>query len=175
MGYQLVNALLLSQNLTQQDVSKAVQECDGIRLRNGVEELFQFAHCNGIPIIVLSAGLGNVIEEVIRLHFRKPNGRTGEHWENVRVLSNTLLWDSDVCHQGFSEPIIQPFNKSLQDAPSEMRDFIHGRDMAVIAGDGMGDLTMARGHATTEILKFGFLNEHIDERLEMYTGSHAFD
>jgi 5'-nucleotidase len=173
--YELVHALLVSQKLTREDVRKAVAECKDFRLRAGVEELFQFAFCHGIPIVVLSAGLGNVIEEVIRQRFRKPDGKTGEPWENVRVLSNTLLWDDEGRHQGFSQPIIQPFNKSLQDAPEDLRSFIEGRHVAIVAGDGMGDVNMAHGHDTTEVLKLGFLNERIDERLATYTGPDAFD
>jgi len=173
--YSLVNALLLSQGITRDDVARAAEQCKNFRLRAGVEELFQFALLRGMPVVVLSAGLGNVIEEVLRQHVRKPNGETGTAWPNVRVHSNTLLWDEDGAHIGFSEPIIHPFNKSLQDAPQELHDFVGKRPFSILAGDGLGDLTMTIGSSAVEVLKVGFLNERIDERLTKYTSEGAYD
>jgi len=160
--YSLVNELLGQQNLTKDDVAKAVEGCKDFRLRPGVGELFQLAHCANIPIVVLSAGIGNIIEEVIRQCIPKPSGETGEAWENVRVFSNTLLWDDKGNFKQFSEPVMHPFNKSLTDAPQDLHDFIKGRGTCILAGDGLGDLTMAVGHPATRVLKLGFLNERID-------------
>jgi 5'-nucleotidase len=173
--YSLVNSLIAQQGITRDDVAQAVAECKDFRLRDGVEEIFQLANTANIPIIVLSAGLGNVIEEVVKQCIRKPSGELGEEWENVRVLSNTLLWDADGKHAGFSEPILHPFNKSMKDAPAQLHEFIAGRNNAIIMGDGLGDLTMADGTQAKEVLKFGFLNERIDERLTRYTALGAWD
>ena len=63
----------------------------------------------------------------------------------------------------------------MKDAPQELHDFIKGRSTCIVAGDGLGDLTMAHGHKTSCVLKMGFLNERIDERLAKYTASDAFD
>jgi len=173
--YSLVNALLVSQGITQQDVAEAVAQCKDFRLRAGVEEVFQFAYLKKIPIVILSAGLGNIIEEVVRQRIRKPNGETGLAWENVWIVSNTLLWNETGRHVGFSDPIIHPFNKTLQDAPSEVLEFIGDRQFGILAGDGLGDLTMAIGTHAAEVLKVGFLNERIDERLTKYTSEGAYD
>jgi 5'-nucleotidase len=173
--YKLVNQLLAAQDLTRDDVETAVRGCTDFRLRNGVEELFQIAHRNGIPVIVVSAGLGNVIEEVIRQCIRKPSGEVGTPWENVRVLSNTLLWNAEGRFKGHSEPLIHMFNKSLQDAPTSLKHMIAGRHVGLLCGDGLGDLTMADGHDTTTVLRVGFLNEKIDERLEQYCAENAYD
>ena len=50
-----------------------------------------------------------------------------------------------------------------------------GRSTCIVAGDGLGDLTMAHGHEISCVLKMGFFNERIDERLAKYTASDAFD
>ena len=62
-------------------------------------------------------------------------------------------------------PIMHPCNKSMKDAPKEAHDFIKGRSTCIVAFDGLGDLTMAHGHKTSCVLKMGFFNERIDERL----------
>merc|ERR1711862_448209 len=92
-----------------------------------------------------------------------------------KVLSNTLLWDENGHHKDFSEPLIHMYNKSLKDAPSELKQLISGRPVGVLCGDGMGDLTMAEGHETTEVLKVRFLNEGIEARLPRYVERDAWD
>lgn len=165
----------MSQDLTRDDVVLAVEGCHDFRLRSGVEEVFQIAYKHGIPVVVLSAGLGNIIEEIIRQRIRKPSGEVGTPWKNVRVLSNTLLWNSNGHHQGFTEPLIHMFNKGLRDAPSEIKELLRGRNVGVLSGDGLGDLTMADGHPTTILLKFGFLNQNTDERMGQFCSETAFD
>lgn len=173
--YTLVNALLAAQNLTRDDVASAVAGCRNFRLRSGITEVFGIAHRRNIPIIIVSAGLGNVIEEVVRQTIPKPCGTTGEPWPNVRVLSNTLQWDENGNHTGFSDPLIHMYNKSLQDAPAGLRSLIKGRHIGILCGDGTGDLTMAHGHETSEVLKVGFLNEKAEERLPKYIGPNCYD
>jgi len=172
--YSLVNALLEAQGILESDVAKAVAECKDFRLRSGVGELLRFAHSAGIPVIVLSAGLGNIIDEVLKQCIHKPSGAVGEAWENVRVFSNTMQWDKG-GRARFSEPILHPYCKSLKDAPGDIHELIKGRHVAVLAGDSTGDLTMADGVETSEILKVGFLNERVDERLGKYTSEGGFD
>merc|ERR1719331_480406 len=91
--YTKVNELLAAQNLTRDDVVSAVANCQNFAIRQGVDEAFQLAYQKGIPIIVVSAGLGNIIEEVIRQRICKALGTEGEACANVRFLSNTLQWD----------------------------------------------------------------------------------
>lgn len=173
--YTKVNELLAAQKLTRDDVVSAVANCKDFAIRDGVVKAFQLALQKGIPIIVVSAGLGNIIEEVIRQRIPMPDGTTGKVWPNVRVLSNTLQWDEHGEFAGFSEPLIHMYNKSLQDAPSEIRRMIDGRHVGILTGDGIGDLTMAHGHNATEVLKFGFLNEKVEDRMPKYIGCDGYD
>jgi 5'-nucleotidase len=176
--YTKVNELLLEQHLTRDDVAEAVRlarEKKKFRLRDGVEEVFQIAHERGIPIIILSAGLGNIIEEVVRQCIWEAKDMSGFPYDSVRVLSNTLLWDEEGNHREFSSPMIHMYNKSLSDAPSDLKKFIAGRNFGLLCGDGLGDLTMASGHETKEVLKFGFLNEKVKERYPNYVQPGAYD
>lgn len=173
--YRLVNQLLMDQGLTRDDVRQAVAGCRDFRLRQGVQELFQIAEKRAIPVVVLSAGLGNIIEEVLLQRMPHNNGDVGRPWPNVRVLSNTLLWDASGHHRAFTEPLIHMFNKGLIDAPADVKRLLQGRCHGVLCGDSLGDLTMASGHNVETLLKFGFLNEKIEERLEQYCHEDAFD
>lgn len=172
---QLVNQLLLAQGLTRGDVESAVRNCMDFRLRNGVQELFQIAHSNNIPLIIVSAGHANVIEEVICQCIKKSNGELGTPWDNLLILSNSMLWSHEGRHVGFSEPHLHMFNKDLRAAPPRLQKLIEGRHSGILCGDTLGDLTMATGHSTTSLLKVGFLNDKIDERIEHYCRETAYD
>lgn len=173
--YSMVNALLAAQNITRDDVSAAVAGCKRFCLRSGVQEVFGIANRRRIPIVILSAGLGNVIEEVILQKIWTPQGKKGDDWPNVRVLSNTLQWDENGNHTGFSEPLIHMYNKSLQDAPGDLRKLIEGRHVGILCGDAVNDVHMAQGHETSELLKVGFLNEKAEQRLPNYIGPGGYD
>merc|ERR1719198_2744228 len=165
---QRVNQLILSQGLTRDDVENAVRNCMDFRLRNGVQELFQIAHSNNIPLLVLSAGHGHVIQEVIDQCIKKANGELGTPWNNVFIHCNSMLWSREGRHVGFSEPHLHMFNKDLRSAPPKLKELLEGRHVGILCGDTLGDLTMATGHTTTTLLKVGFLNDKVDERVEQY-------
>ena len=81
--HTVCNEWLGRQGLTADHVEKAVESCDHFRFWPGVEELFQSAYCVEIHVVILSAGAGNIIEEVVRQRIRKPSGKTGKAWENI--------------------------------------------------------------------------------------------
>jgi 5'-nucleotidase len=173
--YTKVNFLLADQCLNRDDVVTAVAGCHNFRIRAGVTEAFQILAAKNIPVIILSAGLGNVIEEVVRQRIPKINGVYGEAWPNVKVLSNTMLWDDEGEFMEFSTPLIHMFNKSLADAPADIKSMIEGRGKCILCGDGLGDLTMDHGSNATDTLRFGFLNEKIEQRMPKYIEPNAFD
>jgi len=173
--YSLVNCLLENQKLTPDDVHTAVADCKDFCLRRGVEDLIRIATIKGIPIIIISAGLGNIIQEVVEQRIWPATGLTGNPWDSMRVLSNNLQWDSDGHHIGFSEPLIHMYNKSLQDAPADVLLLLKGRDKVILCGDGTGDLTMVSGLEASDVLKIGFLNEKISDRLPKYIGPDGYD
>lgn len=84
--------------------------------------------------MILSAGCGNVVVEVLR-HF-------STLFDNVRVLSNFMEFRGGVC-VGFSGELIHTFNKSyLVVKESDMYDKLATRDQCLLLGDTLGDLRM---------------------------------
>ena len=56
--------------------------------RDGSEELCQKLHRAGVPVLVLSAGMGDVLEQVLR-HFKV-------YTDNVKVVSNFFKYNEQV-------------------------------------------------------------------------------
>ena len=65
--YRRSHALLLEEDISEGTIRQAVADASAsIRIRPGFAELRREAASRGIPLVVFSAGLGNVVKEVLR-------------------------------------------------------------------------------------------------------------
>ncbi|KAA8581518.1 hypothetical protein FQN60_003099, partial [Etheostoma spectabile] len=118
-----------------------------------------------VPLLIFSAGVGDVLEEVIRQnHVFLPN---------VHIISNYMDFDETGVLRAFKGQLIHTFNKregALSHAAG-LRE-LHGRPNVLLLGDSLGDLTMADGVSEQQnILTIGYLNDQVDERKESYVNS----
>lgn len=127
-----------------------------VELREGTQEMMTRLADVSVPVLVLSAGLGDMVREIlVELQAMHPN---------MHLVSNFLKYDMEGNIVGMaSEEVIHVYNKnekSLKKLASE--DFlrqIHARKNIVLMGDSLGDIGMANGVDDPEaVLKIGFLN-----------------
>ncbi|NWR88520.1 5NT3B nucleotidase, partial [Furnarius figulus] len=158
--------LLVQQKIHKGDIAQIVRESEAM-LRDGFKEFFDQLHKNNIPLFIFSAGVGDVLEEIIR--------QANIFYPNVKVVSNYMDFDDDGVLVHFKAPLIHTFNKNntvLQG--TECFQQLSKRTSIILLGDSMGDLTMADGIPNVEnILKIGFLNDKVEEQREKYLD--AFD
>ena len=64
--------------------------------REGYEHFFDRLQQHGVPVFIFSAGLGDVLEEIIR--------QAGVYLPNVKVVSNFMDFDNNVSFPAF-EPL----------------------------------------------------------------------
>ena len=115
-----------------------------------------------IPVLVLSAGLGDLIREIMT--------HNGVLHENTSLVSNFLEYDVEGKVVGLkeSEELIHMYNKSESILKRSQGDNFDGRKNVVLLGDSLGDLKMADGVKNPEVvLTVGFLNKNIEKSLEM--------
>lgn len=148
-----------------------VQRAD-LHLRCRTPEYFEFLQKEDIPILVFSAGLGNIIE----LSLKQQNALK----TNVTVIANFLEYDSSGMPSRFaSDVVLHMYNKNASFPPAMdyySRDDIRKRSNAVLLGDSVGDSTMADGapcikappHGDSTILRIGYLNQNFDASLKRY-------
>ncbi|CAJ1439804.1 unnamed protein product [Effrenium voratum] len=157
--YGQVHELMLKESVTKDNIAGAVSGCKTIRLRDGMLDLLQACqtHDPVIPVIIMSAGLGDVIEEFLR---QVPF----ELGASTHIVSNRMAFDAAGRLVEFSEPLLHMFNKTAAFFPEATKELVKGRRFCMLFGDGVGDSTMADG-LEVETLKVGFLNEKVEERL----------
>lgn len=118
----------------------------------GARELFEWAEAKGVPLLVFSAGLGDVVCEVLQKH----GVRLGEQ---VHVISNFMECDERGIVVGFRPPMVHVFNKnehSLRGTPYYEK--IRERRNVLLLGDSLGDLGMSRGIDHHVVLALGLYN-----------------
>lgn len=118
-----------------------------------------------VPVLVMSAGLGDILVEVM-------DAFKVYHRSNTKVVSNFLSYDADGKVIGLESKMIHVYNKNETAVhDSEYFEKLKGRGNVVLLGDSIGDLQMADGvEKGSNVLKIGFLNnkETAEKRLPSF-------
>ncbi|KAG7231738.1 hypothetical protein INR49_009982 [Caranx melampygus] len=155
------HSLLVEQRIEKDKLPEVVRESDAA-LREGYEQFFDRLQQHNVPVFIFSAGLGDVLEEIIH--------QAGVYHPNVKVVSNFMDFDDN----GFKGELIHVYNKR-ESALRNTEYFKQQKDYSniVLMGDSLGDLSMADGASSVEnILKIGFLNDKVEELLDKYMDSY---
>lgn len=159
------HGLLVQQAIKKDLLAIVVQESEA-KLRDGYRLFFNHLHEHSIPLLIFSAGIGDILEEVIR--------QAGVFHSNVKVFSNYMDFDESGVLKAFKGELIHIYNKR-EGALLNTGHFqeLRTRPNVLLLGDSLGDLTMADGVQDMEnILKIGFLNDKVEERKQSYLDSY---
>lgn len=159
-----VHDLLIQQRIRKDMLAHAVRDSSAM-LREGYRAFFDCLAEQSVPLLIFSAGVGDVLEELIRQnHVFHPN---------VHIISNYMDFDHAGILQAFKGQLIHSYNKrdgALSHATA-LRE-LHGRPNVLLLGDSLGDLSMADGVCEAQnVLTVGFLNDKVEERKESYVRS----
>lgn len=133
----------------------------GTDLRDGTKELFAKLNNAEVPVLVFSAGLGDVVEAVLR--------HQGVLFDNMKVISNFLKY-KDGKLEGFkNERLIHVYNKNEHAVEQDYFKILEKRKNVLLLGDTTGDASMVDGMVDTNaVLKIGFLYDNIESSLSSY-------
>lgn len=160
--YRSINSLLLERHITHEYIKSAVSTAN-VGIRKGIPQLFAYAHSHAVPFIVFSAGVGDVLQEVIAQ-------KVGAMPVLSSVISNWMVFnDAGECAD-FTEPLVHMFNKNDSHlATTELYPELCKRPNVVVIGDSLGDSAMADGLSTHElVLRVGILNEYAPQLAVQY-------
>ncbi|MED6244439.1 5'-nucleotidase, cytosolic III [Ataeniobius toweri] len=157
--------LLVEQKIKKDELAQAVRESDAM-LREGYELFFDRLHEQSIPLLIFSAGIGDILEEVIR--------QANVFHPNVKVISNYMDFDESGILRAFKGELIHIYNKR-EGALLNTGHFkeLRSKPNVLLMGDSLGDLDMADGvQDMKNILKIGYLNDKVEERKQSYLDSY---
>ncbi|XP_065655342.1 7-methylguanosine phosphate-specific 5'-nucleotidase A isoform X1 [Hydra vulgaris] len=132
-------------------------------LRDGADQFFHLLHEKNIPLLIVSAGLGDIINEVML--------QQAELTRNISITANFYTFNSEGLATGLrGNEMIHSFNKNQH--LKQRTDYFEkhkDRTNLIVMGDTLGDPSMADGIFPSEnVLKIGFLNEKTEESLNAY-------
>jgi HAD superfamily hydrolase (TIGR01544 family) len=153
--------LTVATQINRDDISEIVRN-SATHLKEGCQWFFYTLERYDVPLLIFSAGLGNIIQEWL-LH------QCGS-FKNMKIISNYMSFDKQSNKiNGFAGGLIHIFNKNegvLID--TEYAKLIENRPNIILLGDSLGDVDMAAGVPTmNNIIKIGFLNEYNSSKKDL--------
>lgn len=153
--------LLVKSGLDKKTIQKIVSTRT-IQFREGIKDFLKILQENNIPLVIISAALGDMLVE----YFRQDKFFS----KNIEVISNFYEWGKNGKAAKVREPIIHSMNKDetvVEDFP-EIFEKIKERKNVILLGDGLEDPKMVEGFDYENLLRIGFLNENVDENLDSF-------
>lgn len=176
---KLMEECLLIEGGLNYDAIRSSVANSKIALRNGVIELFELFEKSNVPVLIFSAGLADIIEEVLRQKLHRS-------FDNVKIVSNQMVFDQSGNLVSFKGKTIHVLNKN--EHAINMAGTVHGqpgdsngmtndassvklRTNVLLLGDHIGDLGMSDGLNYNTRISVGFLNDNIESSRDTYRKS----
>ena len=150
--YKATDQVFMSHKLSKQMLADVVEHSD-LDFRDDIQDLFAICKEHKIPIVIISAGLGDLIQ----LYLEKYNMLS----PNVHIVSNFFIYNEQGDVIDRTLPVIHPMNK-YESLINESKFFskIKDRTNVIQMGDHVGDYQMVSGFDYKTLLSIAYL--HID-------------
>lgn len=158
--WQKVWELLKNYGITLQILQEIAQKNKNT-LRDGTKDFLNSLQRENIPILIFSAGIGNLIQEILNVE--------NIELSNIHIISNFFEFDGNGKCIGYNKDPIYTFNKNEAHVKDhKYHTEIEKRKSVILLGDSLGDLDMCRGIKHDKILKIGFFNDKIQNKNELF-------
>lgn len=156
-------------NLTKEQIKNSIQSSD-IKFRKGAKELLVLAHENKIPVIILSAGIGNSIEQ-----FLKDNNCLFK--DTMCIISNFIEFDDNGKVTKFDDSkMIHTLNKTMNGhLPEEFIGKVKDKQYKILIGDLIEDIKMIDEKEKETTLRIGILTKEMESEKNLRLYNEKFD
>lgn len=153
------NDLLKDIEFDHHEIDELAGTFDGV-LRDGTKELFKKLHNAQVPVLVFSAGLGDMVKAVLRSN--------NALYDNVNIIANFLKYNGNRLDGFKNDVIIHMCNKNEHVLTKDCHKILERKQNVVLMGDSIGDADMVRGMEDSKtVLKIGFLYECVSIFFEL--------
>lgn len=144
--------LFIKYHITEEVFTTAARDLRVMEFRKGAKEFLTFLHENNIPIIIISAGIGNFIETFLR--------ENNCYYDNIYVSSNKIIFEDGIAI-GVEKNIIHSLNKNEVSLPQEIKKQIINKSEVILLGDQTSDLNMVDASIHERVTTIGFVTNEI--------------
>lgn len=135
--FQQTIGLLRKYHIYGDTVLKILNSSHGLRLRKDSKTFLEKMHLLNIPVIIVSAGLGDFISRYL--------SQEGCLYDNITIYSNFLIYERNRII-GVKQPLIHSLNKGMLTYPE-----IETKKQGLLFGDQIEDIQMGEGLDTVSI------------------------
>ena len=151
-------------DLKKEQIKNSIQ-ASNIKFRKGAKDLLILAHDYNIPVIILSAGIGNSIEQFLKDSNCLFN-------ETMYIISNFIEFDDNGKVTKFdNSKMIHTLNKTLNGhLPEEFIEKVKNKQYKILVGDLIEDIKMVNEKEEDTTLRIGILTKEMEneKNLELY-------
>ncbi len=151
--------LLVKYKLTEETIVEATKDIKVMKFRDGAVDFLGYLYENNIPVIIMSAGVGNFIEQFLH--------NNNCYFSNIYIISNFIKFENGVA-VGIESDIIHSLNKREDLLPEDIKERIKDRPNVILLGDQIGDTTMIAENKKENTLKIGFCEEKVEENIKYF-------
>ncbi len=153
--------LFYEYGIKERNIKDAI-ETGILEYRKGAKEFIHAMRDLNVPIIIISAGIGNVIEEFLKWE--------NDYFDNIKIISNFIVFKDGIIDR-MKGQTIHALNKNIVELDDKSKMQLEKRKYILLLGDGLGDLKMISKNDISRAITVGFLDEKIEENLEPFNNS----
>lgn len=153
--------LFYEYGLKEENIKKSLKK-GSLKYRAGAKNFLKKMNELGIPVIIISAGIGNVIEEFFNVE--------NDIYQNMSIVSNFINFKNGVIN-GLKGETIHALNKNIVKLDEISKEKILDRESILLLGDGIADLKMIPKTDINKAVTIGFLDEKIEENLNAFNSN----
>ena len=160
--FRLHIELFVKYKISEEVFEKAGRDLRIMEFRDGAKEFLEILYNKNIPVIIISADIGNFIESFLQAN--------DSYFDNIYISSNRVIF-KDGFASGIGENIIHSLNKNEVSLPFFVREKLAGRNNVILIGDQISDLLMVDESKHSEVLKIGFYSTRSEVDLDLFKNS----
>lgn len=152
---------LIIESGINKEIIKDIVKTMKMQFREGAFKFLDFINKNKIPLIIISAGPGDLINEYLKYE--------NKLFPNIYLIANMFIWGKEGKAISVKEPIIHSLNKheiEIKNLP--IYNELLKRKNVILLGDNIEDIGMIKGFPYKNLIKIGFLNENVEENFEKF-------
>jgi 5'-nucleotidase len=150
--------LLIKYGVEEFEIEDTVNT-DIFKLRDGAKDFFKKMDDQNIPVLILSAGIGNVIIQILK--------HNNLFLDNMHIYSNFVVF-KDGKAKGILDEIIHTMTKNSKELLKKYGKLVENKDYIILFGDVLSDINMVSPEDLNRTITIGFLDNKIEENLEFF-------